>query len=252
MASMPKEVFDMQGKTAFITGGTGGIGEALVRSLAAAGASVGFIYRRNEAKAQELEKELSRENLLVRGFRADLGNYEEIAAAIVSGASLFGGYDYLVNNAGILGEHTLILDIEVEDWYRVLQTNLTAPYLVTKCILPYMTGRSGAAMVNVSSLAGKNGGTMGVHYAASKAGLLGFTFHLARELQPLSIRVNAVAPGPVDTPMLSEEDRQRLRALSPNGRIATPEEIARGILFLLTHEYINGEVLDINGGRLMD
>ncbi|HPJ26532.1 MAG TPA: SDR family NAD(P)-dependent oxidoreductase, partial [Synergistaceae bacterium] len=85
----------MQGKTAFITGGTGGIGEALVRSLAAAGASVGFIYRRNEAKAQELEKELSRENLLVRGFRADLGNYEEIAATIVSGASLFGGYDYL-------------------------------------------------------------------------------------------------------------------------------------------------------------
>jgi 3-oxoacyl-[acyl-carrier protein] reductase len=91
-----------------------------------------------------------------------------------------------------------------------------------------------------------------VHYAASKAGLLGFTFHLARELQPHSIRVNAVAPGPVATPMLSEAEKQRLGELSPNGRIATPEEIARGILFLLEHEYINGEVLDINGGRHMD
>ena len=242
----------MSTKTAFITGGTGGIGEALLRALVAQRKNVGFIYHSNEKKAKRLEEELSEKGILVKGFRADLGNYEEIAAAVVSGASLFGGYDYLVNNAGILGDHTLILDIEVEDWQHVLRTNLTAPYLLTKCILPYMTGRPGAAIVNVSSLAGKNGGTMGVHYAASKAGLLGFTFHLARELQPLSIRVNAVAPGPVDTPMLSEENRKRLAELSPNGRIATPEEIARGILFLLEHDYINGEVLDINGGRLMD
>ncbi len=242
----------MNGKNAFITGGTGGIGEALVRSLAARGANVGFTYYRNEERAKKLEEELSRDQILVKGFRTDLGNYEEIAASIVAGAALFGGYDYLVNNAGILGRHTLILGIEMEDWQRVLQTNLTAPYLVTKCILPYMTGRKGAAIVNVSSMAGKNGGTMGVHYAASKAGLLGFTFHLARELQPLSIRVNAVAPGPVHTPMLSEEEAKRLGELSPNGRIATPQEIARGILFLLEHEYINGEVLDINAGRHMD
>jgi len=242
----------MSTKTAFITGGTGGIGEALVRGLARQSCNIGFTYHCNEKKAKQLEEELSGNGTIIKGFCTDLGNYEEIAATVVSGASLFGGYDYLVNNAGILGDHTLILDIELEDWQRVLRTNLTAPYLVTKCVLPYMTGRQGAAIVNVSSLAGKNGGTMGVHYAASKAGLLGFTFHLARELQPFSIRVNAVAPGPVDTPMLSEENRKRLKELSPTGRMATPEEIARGIIFLLEHNYINGEVLDINGGRLMD
>ncbi len=243
---------EITGKSAFITGGTGGIGEALVQLLALRGISVGFTYHRNEEGALRLEEELSRGRVVVKGFRTDLRNYEEIAGAIVAGASLFGGYDYLVNNAGILGDNTLILDIDLEEWQQVLATNLTAPYLVTKCILPYMAGRPGAAMVNVSSIAGKNGGTLGVHYAASKAGLLGFTFHLARELQPHNIRVNAVAPGPVATPMLSEEEKQRLGKLSPNGRIATPEEIARGILFLLEHEYINGEVLDINGGRHMD
>ena len=174
----------MSEKSAFITGGTGGIGEALVRDLTARGISVGFTYHRNKEKARRLEEELSREKVVVKGFQTDLKNYEEIAGTIVSGASLFGGYDYLVNNAGILGENTLILDIDLEEWQQVLTTNLTAPYLVTKCILPYMAGRPGAAIVNVSSIAGKNGGTLGVHYAASKAGLLGFTFHLAQELQP--------------------------------------------------------------------
>ncbi len=241
----------MRGRSAFVTEGTGAVGEALVRSLVARGINVAFTYQRNEEEAVRLEKDLSRGEMLIKGFQTDLRNYEQIAASIVSGAALFGGYDYLVNNVGIVGDNTLILDIDLEEWQQVLETNLTAPYLVTKCILPYMAGRPGAAIVNVSSITGGNGGTMGVHYAASKAGLLGFTLHLARELHPHGIRVNAADPGPAVTQMSSEEEKRRPTELSPSGRIATPEEIARGILFLLEHECSNGKVLDINGGHQM-
>lgn len=239
-------------RTAFITGGTGGIGRATVLLLAERGMNVAFTYVSSGEKAQDLVAVVEKLGRKCRGYRADATRTEEIAEAAVDAGGYFGGIDYLVNNAGVLGKATLLLDIDEADWDRVIAVNLKGSFLATKCVLPYMMGREGACIVNVSSIAGKNGGTMGVHYAASKAGLLGFTFHLAQELLHLGVRANAVAPGPADTHMLDEETRERLRSLSPSGRIARPEEIASAILFLLENEYVNGEVLDVNGGRYMD
>jgi 3-oxoacyl-[acyl-carrier protein] reductase len=239
-------------RRAFITGGTGGIGQATTLLLAEKGIDVAFTYTSNEEKAQQLVSAVEERGGSCLAYRADVTRMEEIAAAAVDAGGRFGGIDYLVNNAGVLGKATLLLDIDETDWDHVLSVNLKGGFLTTKCILPYMMGREGACIVNVSSIAGKNGGTMGVHYAASKAGLLGFTFHLAQELLHLGVRANAVAPGPVDTGMLDDGTRERLRELSPMGRIAHPAEIAAAILFLLENRYVNGEVLDVNGGRYMD
>ncbi|MCF7936444.1 MAG: SDR family NAD(P)-dependent oxidoreductase [Synergistales bacterium] len=242
----------MQQGNAFVTGGSGGIGEAVCTLLAEKGYNLAFTYRNNREKAETLAGALEARGVRALPCRADISRMEDVAAAVTGAAETLGGFTLLVNNAGILGENTMILDIDEAEWDAVLDVNLKGAFLVTKCALPYMLGQEGASIVNIGSIAGKNGGSLGVHYAAGKAGIMGFTFHLAGELLQQGVRANAVAPGPVDTPMLDEETRERLASLSPNGRIAAPEEIARSVLFLAENGYINGEVLDVNAGRYMD
>ncbi len=156
----------------------------------------------------------------------------------------FGRIDVLVNNAGILGKALDPMDVTDEDWDAVLGVNLRGAFIVTQEVLKYMKK---GKIVNIASIAGKDGGTVGPHYAASKGGLIALTFNLARHLAP-DILVNAVAPGPVDTGLISPEIKEKLRKLSLTGEIAKPEDIAHAVIFLLENDHVTGEVVDVNGG----
>lgn len=243
---------DLSDKVALITGGSGGIGRAVCLELARYGANIVLTYNKNEAKALNTVKEIEDLGKRAGCYKLNLADKVEISKVVQKMIDDFDTIDILVNNAGIIGENSTFLEIDEKEWDEVLTVNLKGAFLITQCVLPYMISNGGGKIVNISSVAGKNGGTMGVHYAASKAGLIGMTFHLATELIEHNIEVNAIAPGPVDTDLLSPEDKARLSCLSPNGRLAKPEEIAHAVRFLIENDYVNGEVLDINAGRYMD
>jgi len=243
---------DLSDKVALITGGSGGIGRAVCLELARHGANIVLTYNKNEAKALNTVKEIEDLGKRAGCYKLNLADKVEISKVVQKMIDDFDTIDILVNNAGIIGENSTFLEIDEKEWDEVLTVNLKGAFLITQCVLPYMISNGGGKIVNISSVAGKNGGTMGVHYAASKAGLIGMTFHLAMELIEHNIEVNAIAPGPVDTDLLSPEDKARLSCLSPNGRLAKPEEIAHAVRFLIENDYVNGEVLDINAGRYMD
>jgi len=243
---------DLSDKVALITGGSGGIGRAVCLELARYGANIVLTYNKNETKALNTVKEIEDLGKRASCYKVNLADKVEISKVVQKMIDDFDTIDILVNNAGIIGENSTFLEIDEKEWDEVLTVNLKGAFFITQCVLPYMISNGGGKIVNISSVAGKNGGTMGVHYAASKAGLIGMTFHLAMELIEHNIEVNAIAPGPVDTDLLSPEDKARLSCLSPNGRLAKPEEIAHAVRFLIENDYVNGEVLDINAGRYMD
>lgn len=242
----------LKDKVALITGGSRGIGKAICLELASHGAHVAFTYNKNDAYALETARKIGELGRKAQCYKMALTDKVEISKCVQAIVEDFDTIDIVVNNAGILGENTILLEIDEADWDKVLNVNLKGAFILTQCVLPYMIGNEGGKIVNVSCLAGKDGGIMGVHYAASKAGLVGMTFHLARELLEHNIGVNAVAPGPVDTDLLTPEDKSRLASLSPNGRLARPEEIAHAVRFLIENDYVNGEVLDVNAGYYMD
>lgn len=235
---------------AIVTGGDRGIGKAISLMLAREGYDVVFTYKSNEKRAEETLKELSKHGN-AECFQMDVTNYENVRHVIESIGKMYGKIDVLVNNAGIVGKHMSLDTITIDDWKNVIDVNLTGVFYCCKFALPYLIKAKGC-IVNISSIAGKMGGSVGCHYAASKAGIIGLTFSLASELASYGIRVNAVAPGPVDTELLSEEIKEKLKKLSPLNRIAKPEEIAHAVKFLIENEYVTGEVIDVNGGRYMD
>ncbi len=161
-----------------------------------------------------------------------------------------GSIDILVNNAGISGQNSAIGNINIEEWKEVIDVNLTGVFNCCKAVKEELSKNNGK-IVNISSIAGKMGGTIGCHYVASKAGVIGLTFALASELAP-QVTVNSVVPGLVDTELLSLETKKRFSAQTPFGRIAKPEEIAYTIIYLLENDYVSGEVVDVNAGRYMD
>ena len=235
-----------------VTGGSRGIGKACALMFANKGCDVAINYHTHKEKALETYREireLGSNSIIVR---ADVSSYDEVSSMISKVTKEFGKIDILVNNAGILPSKFKITETTKEEWDRVLSVNLTGVFNVTKQVVPLMLQNRFGRIINVSSIAGKSGGTVGVAYASSKAGIIGFTRALARELAPYRITVNAVAPGPVDTDLLSEEFKRKAATLSPQGRIATPEEIAHAIVFLAENPHINGEVININGGRYVD
>ncbi|MDI3476323.1 MAG: 3-oxoacyl-[acyl-carrier protein] reductase [Thermococcaceae archaeon] len=239
---------ELAGKVALVTGASRGIGRAIAVALAKKGAKVAINYAHDEEGARETERlcrEAGAEAMIVK---ADVRSREEVRAMVEKVVERFGGIDILVNNAGILGKALKPMDVTDEDWDAVLGVNLKGAFIVTQEVLRYMKK---GKIVNIASIAGKDGGTVGPHYAASKGGLIAMTFNLARHLAP-NILVNAVAPGPVDTGLISPEIKEKLRKLSLTGEIAKPEEIAHAVIFLLENDHITGEVIDVNGGRLMD
>lgn len=240
----------LNGKNAIVTGGDRGIGRAISLALGKKGVNVAINFYKDEDKARETVKEI--EEFGVRSLKAqvDIRDFDQVKSMIERVKKRFGGIDILVNNAGISGRNPAIKNIDVEEWKNVIEVNLTGTFNCCKAAEPELRKNNGK-IVNISSIAGKMGGTLGCHYAASKAGIIGLTFALASELAP-QVTVNAVAPGPVDTELMSSETKKRLSAKTPFGRIARPEEIAHTVIYLLENDYVSGEVIDVNAGRYMD
>ncbi len=239
-------------KTAIITGSSRGIGRAIALDLANHGYSVVINYDRDEISARESHRavlEVGAESLLIK---ADISWKEDAENLIHQVIESWGHIDVLVNNAGILPKPRKIDEIQDQEWDLIMSTNLKGAFYCTRAAAKYMKKARSGNIVYISSVAGKEGGTVGAHYAASKAGLIGMTKSLARELAPYGIRVNSVAPGPVDTEFLSEELKRRMAKLALLGRIARPEEVAHAVRFLIENEHITGETINVNGGRYME
>ncbi len=241
---MPDGAFcSLAGRTALVTGGSRGIGAAIVRELAAAGATVVFGYRTGAVEAEALARETG-----ARAVRADVSSADE-AVGLVEQA---GEVDVLVNNAGLTRDG-LLARMSDEDWREVIETNLSSVFYTCRAVARSMLRRRSGAIVNVSSIVGLHGNWGQTNYGASKAGIIGFTKSLARELGSRGIRANVVAPGYVATRLtdvLPAEAKEAMLRATPLGRFGAPADVARAVRFLVSDEasFITGEVLLVDGG----
>lgn len=237
-------------KTIFITGGSRGIGEAVVR-MAAGKYNVAFTYNTSKEKARCLQQELDSRFGGVLALECDVTNPKSVSAAIDAAKKRFGKIDILVNNAGV-AKSGLLIDMPLDDFKSVFDVNVNGTFIVTKAVLPDMLSRGQGSIVNVSSVWGEKGASMEVAYSSSKAAIIGFTKALAKEVAPMGVLVNAVAPGAVDTDMMSVYSQQEKDELCRDsivlGRLASPDEIAKGILYLAESGYCVGSVLTISAG----
>ena len=238
-------------KVALVTGGSSGLGRAIVTALAHAGAAVVFTYRANAVDAQALVEELSPAVPIV-AVQGDVNSEADVARFIAEAVARFGRLEILVNNAGIIRDG-LVLRMRPEDWQAVIETNLTGAVRCSRHAIPHLLAAGGGRIINVASVAGVVGSAGQANYSAAKAGLIGLTEVLARELAPQGVTVNAVAPGSIDAGIvagLPEEARRRLRALIPMGRMGTAEEVAALVVFLAGPQagYITGQTIVIDGG----
>ncbi|HZP05773.1 MAG TPA: 3-oxoacyl-[acyl-carrier-protein] reductase [Terracidiphilus sp.] len=244
----------LAGRIALVTGASQGIGRACALELAAAGAKVALAARNTE-KLAEAVKEIEAAGGEAAAFALDVASEESIKAAAKAVIERFGKIEILVNNAGITRDG-LMLRMKRADWDDVLSTNLTGTFLLTQALLSPMLKNRWGRIINVSSVVGRTGQAGQVNYAASKAGLIGFTRSMAREVASRGITVNAVAPGYIETPMtavLNDEQRSAMMAQIPLGRPGTDSEIAQCVAFLASDaaSYVTGHVLDVNGGMFM-
>jgi len=244
----------LQGRIALVTGASQGIGRACALELARAGATV-VLAARNEVKLAEAVEEIQGAGGEAAAIPLDLASEESIKSVAKSLVESYGKIEILVNNAGITRDG-LMLRMKREDWDDVLRTNLTGAFLLTQALLSPMLKNRWGRIVNITSVVGRTGQAGQVNYAASKAGLIGLTRSMARELASRGITVNAVAPGYIETPMtavLDEKQRAAMIAAIPLGRPGTDLEIAQAVKFLASDAaaYITGHVLDVNGGMYM-
>lgn len=243
---------DFAGKLALVTGGSRGIGRAIVVALRGAGCRVALVAS-SEASGQAAAAALGAGPDLV-GYGCDIGDGEAVAALVARVRAEMGEVDFLVNNAG-LTQDNLLARMKAEEWERVLAVNLGGAFHFARALArPFM--KRGGRIVNITSVVGQIGNAGQANYAASKAGLIGLTKSLAKELAPRGVTVNAVAPGFIRTDMtaaLSDEVQQQLLAGVPLGRLGEPEDVAAAVLFLLGAggRYITGQVIAVNGGMAM-
>ena len=249
---------DLTGKVALITGASSGIGCATAAVFADLGAKVAIGYFHNQKGAEEVQVGIARAGGNAIAIRADVSQESEIRRLVKSAADELGPIDILVNNAGSLVERMKIHEITGEKWDAILNLNLKSAMLCSQAVAPSMMERRTGAIVNVVSIAGRNGGGPGAGaYAAAKAGLIAFTKSLARELAPHGIRVNAVSPGVIDTPFhevfSTPEMMRNFAATIPLGRVGVPMECATAIAFLASNatSFVVGETIEVNGGQLM-
>ncbi len=245
----------LENRVVLITGGSRGIGRATAIEFAKEGADIAFFYRHSKGMADETISLVEQYNVKCKAYKVDVSDFEQVKKGIEQVISDFGRIDVLINNAGIITDFKPVEDVPLEEWEEVIDVNLKGMFYCTKIAVPYLKESGQGAIVNLSSVAGRMGGSVGVAYASSKAGVIGFTFALAQELINDDITVNAVAPGPIATEMilrLPKETQDKIKKRVPMGRLGTPEEIARSIVFLATNRFITGEVLDVNGGYYMD
>ena len=242
-------------KTAFVTGGSRGIGRAVVRRLAAEGWSVGIDYLQARDQALALERELRDQGTDCLAVQGDVADRAAIAAAIRRAEEALGPVSLLVNNAGIAGQRQF-QDLTEADWRRFFAVNLDGAFHAIQAVLPHMLHEKAGSIVNVSSIWGLRGASCEVAYSASKAALIGLTRSLAMELAPSGIRVNCVAPGVIRTDMvevLGEETLAALAEETPAGRLGTAEEVAAAVAFLAGDgaSFITGQVLTADGGFIL-
>jgi len=245
----------LAGQVALVTGGSRGIGRAIALRLATGGATVAVNYRENTAAAEETIRLITGAGGRAVGAPFDVGDAEAARVGVQNVVEQHGRLDLLINNAG-MSVDTLLLRLREEDWERVLRTNLSGVFHCTKAAVRAMVRARYGRIVNLTSVVAEMGNAGQVAYAAAKAGVIGFTKSLARELAARGITVNAVAPGLVETDMtasLGDEQRNFYTNVIPTGRIATPEEVAAAVAFLASPEagYITGQVLHVNGGLYM-
>jgi len=246
----------IDGKTAIVTGGSRGIGREIVRVLAAEGADVTFFYLQNSEAAEALQTECRASGSEVTALPVDVRNAEECGQAVESVLDRTDRIDILVNNAGVIRDN-LLPAFTVEEISDVFATNVLGVFHITGAVAPVMMRQRGGAIINISSVSGEKGGRGQTNYAASKGAINAFTRALAVELAPRKIRVNAVAPGLIDTEM-SREVRELAgeQALGRIllGRFGTPAEVASVVCFLASRygEYINGEIIHVDGGFKME
>ncbi len=246
---------DLSGKVALVTGGSRGIGRAIAIRLAQGGAKIAFSYRSNHEAAQEVLGELKGGGAHAMAVAGDMANPADVERAANSAIQAFGRIDILVNNAGITRD-TLLLRMDEQTWDEVLDLNLKGAYLCTRAVLRTMLRQRSGRIVNVSSVVGVVGNAGQANYAAAKAGLIGFTKSLAKEVGSRGITVNAVAPGFIETRLtdvLPDELKAMLLKQTPLGRFGTPEDVAGAALFLVSPNagFITGHVLTVDGGLFM-
>ncbi len=245
---------DLHGRVALVTGASRGIGAAIAFSLAMAGAKVGVNYNTNREAAEKVVQQITEgggEALLVQGNVAEEASAEAVIKQVME---QWGQIDILVNNAGI-NRDRLLLRMKIEDWDEVLDVNLRGTFLCSKFVMPQMIKQRRGRIVNISSVVGLSGNPGQANYAAAKAGLIGFTKAVAREVASRNVTVNAVAPGYITTGMvenLSEETQKQILGRIPMGRFGTAEDVSQAVLFLCGDGagYITGQVLTIDGGLI--
>ncbi|EQK03483.1 TPA: SDR family oxidoreductase [Clostridioides difficile] len=242
----------MKKKTVLITGGARGIGKAMSKAFAKEGYNVLVNFNKSENEAKELYTILNEKNFSVKLFKADISNREYVENMVDYCIKEFGGLDVLVNNAGV-SQDKLFTDITDEDWDNMMNINLKGSFYCSQVALKYMISEKKGNIINISSIWGISGASCEVHYSITKAGIIGMTKALAKEVGPSNIRVNSIAPGVINTDMLSgynEEDIDALVEETPLMRLGTPEDIANCAIFLASDKsnFITGQVISPNGG----
>ena len=244
----------LQGHVALVTGASQGIGRACAIALAKAGATV-VLAARNAEKLNEAVSQIQGDGGKAAAFPLDVSSEDAIKSTIKTITGQMGKIDILVNNAGVTRDG-LLLRMKRADWDEIFTTNLTAPFLLTQAVLGGMMKQRWGRIINIASIVGEVGAAGQANYASSKAGLIGFTLSVAREVASRNITVNAVAPGYIVTPMtdvMTEDQKRAVTEQIPLGRHGTDSDIANAVLFLASNEagYITGHVLDVNGGLRM-
>jgi 3-oxoacyl-[acyl-carrier protein] reductase len=253
-----RNYLELTGKVALVTGASSGIGYATAVALAEQGAAVAINYHKNATGAQKARQQIAEAGGRAIVIQADVTKSQEVTTLVEGVTNELGAIDILINNAGSLIERLRILDLTEERWDEVIDLNLKSAFLCSKAVVASMMERRTGTIINITSIAGRNGGALGsIHYSTAKGGLITFTKGLAKELAPFGVRVNSVSPGVIDTPyheqFSTSEAISAMVANTPLGRVGSAEETAKVIAFLASDaaSFIVGETIEVNGGMLM-
>ena len=240
-------------KTVLVTGGSRGIGKCIVENLAKDGFNVVLNYNKSEKQAKQIQKELSEQGINIEIYKADVSKREDVKKLVKFTLNKFKNIDILINNAGI-AKLQMFNDITDEDWKEMLNTNLNSVFYTTQEVLPNMIHNKNGCIINISSIWGVVGASCEVAYSVSKAGINGMTKSLAKELGLSNIRVNAIAPGVIDTEMNSNLDnaiKEQIKNETPLNKIGKPMDIYRCVKWLIEDEFTTGQIISPNGGYVI-